>query len=118
MNFFKINGKTIRQPKEITVSPEVLDKSERTADGTLVVDIIGTKRKVDANWEYMTAEDMKTLQTETGGGAFSELTFHDNATGELITMTARSDGITYMPHYDWAHGKIMWKSVSVSFKER
>ena len=47
MDFFKINGKQIKPPKEISVSPEVLDKSERTADGTLVVDIIGTKRKVD-----------------------------------------------------------------------
>ena len=96
----------------------MLDKSERTADGTLVVDIIGTKRKVDANWEYLSAEDMMTLQKETGGGAFTELTFHDNDTGELVTIAARSDGITYMPHYDWARGRIMWKSVSLSFKER
>lgn len=118
MDFFTINGKTIKPPKEITVSPEVLDKSERTADGTLVVDIIGMKRKVDVNWEYMSVEDMKILQMETGGGAFSELTFHDNATGELVTITARSDGITYMPHFDWTRGKIMWKSVSLSFKER
>ena len=45
MDFLLINGKAIKPPKEITVSPEVLDKSERTADGTLVVDIIGTKEK-------------------------------------------------------------------------
>ena len=118
MDFLLINGKAIKPPKEITVSPEVLATSERTADGTLVVDIIGTKRKVDANWEYLSAEDMMTLQKETGGGAFTELTFHDNATGELVTIAARSDGITYMPHYDWARGRIMWKSVSLSFKER
>ena len=68
--------------------------------------------------EYLSAEDMMTLQKETGSGAFTELTFHDNATGELVTIAARSDGITYMPHYDWAHGRIMWKSVSVSFQER
>lgn len=118
MDFFKINGKEIKPPKEITISPEVLDKSERTADGTLVVDIIGTKRKIDLSWEYMSLEDMARLQTEIGGGAFSEIAFHDNATGELITITARSDGLTYMPHYDWAKSKLMWKSVMLSFKER
>lgn len=118
MDFFKINGKDIKPPKEITVSPEVLDKSERTADGTLVVDIIGTKLKIDLSWEYMSQEDMARLQTEIGGGAFSEIAFHDNTTGELVTITARSDGITYMPHFDWPNGKLMWKSVTMSFKEK
>lgn len=118
MDFFKINGKQIKPPKEISVSPEVLDKSERTADGTLVVDIIGTKRKVDLSWEYMSQEDMTILQAEIGGGAFSEIEFHDNAKGELVAITARSDGLTYMPHFDWVKARMMWKSVTLSFKER
>lgn len=84
----------------------------------MVVDIIGTKRKVDVSWEYMSREDMALLQKEIGDGAFSEITFHDNATGEIITMTARSDGLSYTPHYDWANARIMWKSVTLSFKER
>lgn len=118
MKFFEINGKTVKPPKEISVSPEVLDKSERTANGTLVVDIIGTKRKVDLSWEYLSQKDMAVLQHEISIDAFSEISFHDNQTGELVTMTARSDGLSYMPHYDWTHGKIMWKSVTLSFKER
>ena len=118
MNFFEINGKATKPPKEISVSPEVLDKSERTANGTLVVDIIGKKRKVDVSWEYMSQEDMALLQKEIGGGAFTEITFHDNQTGEPVTVTARSDGLSYMPHYYWTKGKIMWKSVTLSFKER
>ena len=35
-----------------------------------------------------------------------------------LTMTGRSEGLTYQPYYDWSKGKIMWKSVSVSFTER
>ncbi len=118
MDFFKVNGKKIKAPAELTVSSEILDKAERTVDGTMVVDIIGTKRKVDVSWEYLSKEDMTTLTKTIGGDKFAEITYHDNATGSLVTMTGRSEGLTYQPHYDWAKGKIMWKSVSVSFTER
>lgn len=118
MDFFKVNGKKIKAPTEIAVTPEILDKAERTVDGTMVVDIIGTKRKVDVNWEYLSKEDMTTLTKAIGSDKFTDISFHDNGTGSLVTMTARSEGITYQPHYDWAKGKIMWKSVSVTFTER
>lgn len=65
MDFFKISGKKIKAPTELTVSPEVLDKAERTVDGTMVVDIIGTKRKVDVSWEYLSKED--TQKHRCGG---------------------------------------------------
>ena len=118
MDFFKINGKKIKAPTVLTVSPEVLDKAERTVDGTMVVDIVGTKRIVDVSWEYLSKEDMTVLTKAVGGDKFAEITFHDNGTGDLVTMTARSEGLTYAPHYDWAKAKLMWKSVSVSFTER
>lgn len=118
MDFFKINGKKIKAPTELTVSPEVLDKAERTVDGTMVVDVIGTKRKVDVSWEYLSKEDMTALAKAVGGDKFAEISFHDNATGNITTMTARSEGLTYAPHYDWSKAKIMWKSVSVSFTEK
>lgn len=118
MDFFKVNGKTIKAPKDITVSPEMLDKAERTVDGTMVVDIIGMKRKVDVSWEYLSKEDMTTLTNAIGTEKFTEIQFHDNKTGQLVAMTARSEGLTYQPYYDWAKAKIMWKSVTVTFKER
>lgn len=118
MEFFKINGREIKAPTEITVSLEILDKSERTIDGTLVVDIVGEKRKVDVNWEYISKEDMTTLTKAISGYKFVEISFHDNSTGSLTTMIARSEGLTYQPHYDWSKAKIMWKSVSISFTEK
>ena len=64
MDFFKINGKKIKAPTELTVSPEVLDKAERTVDGTMVVDVIGTKRKVDVSWEYLSKYHFTTTPLE------------------------------------------------------
>ena len=118
MEFLRVNGLAIKAPSEITVSPENLDKAERTMDGTLVVDVIGTKRKVDVKWEYLSKEDMTILANATKDSAFTMITFHDKATGALISMTARGEGLTYCPFYNWSRGVLMWKSVAITFTER
>ncbi len=118
MDFFKVNGYKIKAPTEITISPESLDKAERTMDGTMVVDIIGSKRKIDVNWEYLSKEDMKTLATAVKNTAFTLVTFHDKDAGELVSITARAEGLTYSPYFDWAKNKLLWKGVAVSFKEK
>lgn len=118
MVFFKINGKVLKSPTEIAMSQEILDKTERTINGTMVVDIIGTKRKVDASWDYLSKEDMATLKQATSGNTFAAISFYDNTTSTMVTMDARTDGVTCQPHYDWSKGKIMWKSVTVSFREK
>ena len=118
MQFFKINGKDVTAPKEITVSPEHLDKAERTLDGTMVIDVIGTKKKVDVSWEYLVKEDLKVLTAESGSDRFSRITFHNGETGELETIVARAENLTYMPYYDWAKAQLLWKDVSLSFKEK
>ena len=118
MDFFKVNGYIVKSPTEITISPEILDKVERTVDGTMVVDIIAKKRKVDVSWEYLSKEDMTTIVNQIGKDKFLEISFHDNSTGELVTMIARAEGMTYQLYYNWAKSKIMWKAVSISFSER
>ena len=69
--FFKINNKTIKSPSEISLSYEDLDKAERTIDGTMVVDLIGIKRKVDVSWEYLSKEDMAVLAGEVKSRNFT-----------------------------------------------
>lgn len=118
MEFFKINGTTIRAPTELTVSAETLDKAERTMNGTMVVDIVGEKRTLEATWDYLSARDMSVLATAKKNDTFAEISFHDNLTGEPITPTMRMESLTYVPHYDWSKNEIMWKSVSASFKEK
>lgn len=118
MEFFRINGKAFKSPAEISISPEHLDKAERTMDGTMVIDVIGTKKKVDVSWKYLSKEDLQILSSETGSDRFSDISFHNKETGELETIQARAENLTYMPYYDWSKEKLMWKSVSISFKEK
>jgi hypothetical protein len=118
MVFFKINGITIAAPKELKVSFETLDKTERTMDGTMVVDIIGEKRKVDVAWEYLSKEDMATLSNAARNTALATISFHSKETGQLVTMEARGENLSYAPHFDWARNRLMWKSVSIVFREK
>jgi hypothetical protein len=64
MDFFKINGRTIKPPKNIGHSVEILDKVERTLNGTMVVDKVGMKKKIDVSWDYLDIDNMKILQEE------------------------------------------------------
>ena len=118
MEFFKINGIAIASPTEINISLESLDRAERTMDGTMVVDIIGEKRKVDVRWEYLSKEDMSKLSTAIKNSRFATIAFHDKETGGIVTMVARGGNLEYMPYFDWAKNKLIWKSVAVLFKER
>ena len=116
--FFKINSKSIHAPSSISFSYELLDKEERTMDGTMVVDIIGQKKKITVDWEYLSKADMKTLSEEVSGNTFVTVTAHDTVSGELTTIIARAKNLKYEPYYDWANSRLMWKSVSVDFVER
>ena len=51
MIFFKINGKEISSPKEIEYSYEILDKTERTISGIMVIDEIGKKKIINVTWD-------------------------------------------------------------------
>lgn len=118
MVFFRINGKTPKAPTEITHSKEMLDKTERTMDGTMVVDIIGSKDKVDVSWDYLSDAELKALVKELGGGTFVSIEVNAPDHGGIKQITARAENLAYAPYYDWVKAKIMWQSVSVSFVER
>lgn len=118
MEFFKINSKTIQSPNEINNTFEDLDVIERTMDGTMVVDIIGKKRIVNVNWNYLTKENMTLLSEEIKSSTFVTISFIDKETGTLTTMTSKPKNLSYSPYYDWVNDKVLWKDVSLSFVER
>lgn len=118
MQFFKINSKTIQSPTEMSVSEEDLNRAERTMDGTMVIDVIGRKTKLNVSWEYLRKDEMRLLREAVSGSAFVTVSYHTPDTGELTTMTARAEGLAFQPYYDWAKAELLWRSVSVSFTEK
>ena len=118
MDFFKINGRAIKPPKDVSHSIEILDKVERTMDGTMVVDEIGKKRKIDVLWEYLDIANMKILQEEINKSSFVNVTYFDSETGEDVTIETKPSDIAYQTGYDWVRGQVIWKSVTVFFEEK
>jgi len=118
MIFFQINGRSVASPKDLSHSYVELDKMERTMDGTMVVDIVGFKKKIDVSWDYLTKEDMLILNTEIKQNSFVTVSYQDTLLGTLSTFTAKPQGFSYSPGYDWVKDKVIWKNVSVSFEEK
>ena len=118
MDFFKINGRTIKPPKNIGHSVEILDKVERTLNGTMVVDKVGMKRKIDVSWDYLDVANMQILQQEIKKESFVNITYFDSEKAEDVTIETKPSDITYQTGYDWVKGRVIWKSVSLFFEEK
>lgn len=117
MIFFQINGKNITSPKEISHSSDILDKIERTMDGTMVVDIIGKKERIDVSWDYLSKDQMMILNNEVKASNFITISYRSIEDGSLITLLTVFKDLTYSPGYDWVGNKVIWKNVSISFEE-
>jgi len=122
MILFKINSKTLsKNPTSIEQGKFKLQQTDRTINGTMVVDIIAIKNKVTLQWDYMSDSDLRKLLAEIESTVFPTIEFTDPkslAPNPLITITADTSNIDYSPHYDSKSQSIIWKDVSVSFVER
>lgn len=122
MILFRINSKALsKNPTSIEQGKFKLQQTDRTINGTMVVDIIAIKNKVTFQWDYMSDSDLRKLLVEIEQAAFPTIEFTDpNASNPntLLAIIADTSNIDYKPHYDNKSHSIIWKDVSVSFVER
>lgn len=122
MIFFKINSKTLsKNPTTYKSNKTKVQKSDRTMDGTLVVDIITHKDTITFTWDYLPDADLRLLIKEVTAKSFCTIEFLDaqsEVSGALRSMVAQPGDISYTPYYDYASDSILWKGVSVAFTER
>lgn len=117
--FFRINSKVLsKNPTTINNSTTTIQKSERTMDGSLVIDIVANKDVVSVQWDFLSSDDMRKLKTEMSSGGFCTISYFDALTSELKNITAQPGDIKYAPYYDYINDCLMWKDVSISFTER
>jgi hypothetical protein len=122
MILFKINSKTLsRNPSSIEQGKLKIHQSDRTINGTLVIDLIAMKNKVTVFWNYMPDADLRLLLNEINNTSFPIIEYTDPKTETpdfLKSMTADVSDISYMPHYDATTQSILWKDVKVDYIER
>lgn len=111
-----IAGVQVANPSEIKIGRFDLTKSERTASGKMMMEIIATKRRVDCTWKMIADSDLKLIiDTITAHKPFFSLSFPD--AGGTATMTCYTGDInTSLWHT--INGVRYWSEVTIAFIEQ
>ena len=82
----KIDTVTISTPSSFQIGIEDISKAERNANGTLIIERIATKRKLELSSNYLSAANLSTLLTAISGTTFT-VEYPDAQTGAARTGT-------------------------------
>ncbi len=112
-----IDNRQIVQPASIEIGKFRLTKAQRTADGTMVMELIATKRQVQLGWAVIAAPDLDYILDLLDTGVFHQLTFPDPQGGESMTITVYVGDISYKA-WQYRDGVRYWRDVSITLIER
>ncbi len=83
----KVNGATIKTPSKCQVGIfDVSSTADRNAQGEILIDRVGTKRKLEMEWPAMTNAEMSALLSAVTS-VFFTCTYPDPQTGTNQTKT-------------------------------
>lgn len=86
MSLISIGGVTLPVPSEFSVQIADISKAERNASGTMVIERITTKRKLEIGYRYLSRTDMASVLTALNPVTFS-VTYMDPQTNANRTAT-------------------------------
>lgn len=116
MSLIKINGVEMPPPASLQVGIQDLSKAERNARGTMIIERIATKRKIELSWAYLAPDQLSQLLTAVSAVFFSA-TYTDPQTNVEQTGTFycgdRNAGVL-----DCINGNMRYKDIKFSLIER
>lgn len=111
-----IDGIQIKTP-QLEVGTFLISKAERTADGTMTMDIIAEKRRLDLRWPLIKDTELQQILSLLKSRTFHEVTYPDPEYGENHTIIAyRGDGRSVPGKR--VEGTRYWQDVSISLIEQ
>ncbi|WDU82267.1 DUF6711 family protein [Caloramator sp. Dgby_cultured_2] len=111
-----INGITIKTPTDLKVGVFRITKSERTASGKMMMEIIAVKRRLDLRWEIISDTDLQTILNVLESKVFHTVVYPDPQKGENATITAYVGDINMEA---WQKiGNRYWREVSIALIEQ
>ncbi|UWG96777.1 hypothetical protein LPY66_18150 [Dehalobacter sp. DCM] len=75
-----INGNAIPIPSSFGIGIQDISKAERNARGTMIIERITTKRKLELGWSYLSKTDLAALLTAVSPVTFT-VVYPDAQTG-------------------------------------
>ena len=112
----KIDNVQMPTPSSFNVGIQDLSKAERNARGTLIMERIATKRKLEFSWKYLTREDLQTLLNAVSP-VFFTVEYPDPVTNAVRSGTFYA-GDRSMGALDYQNGQIRWVDVKFNVIER
>lgn len=102
-------------PSGITPSVEIIKNEERSLDGTMNVDVIGRKVRLEVTWDMLDAQTMKQLLDLEQAASVLNIGYYDPKTMGMKAIKAYVDGLEYSPYFEGEN--INWKDISLSLIE-
>ena len=114
---YRVNGVAMPTPKSFTVNIVDLDDgSDRNANGKLIRDRIGTKRKLEIEYQPLDPNKI-SLILKAISPVFVEVEFPDPQEGRFITKTMYA-GDKSSPMYSIIKGKPKWSGLKFNLIEQ
>lgn len=86
MAVITVGGVDFPSPSDIKIGVQDINKADRNTKGTMILERITTKRKLDLSWKFMTAANLAIVLNAVSGTFFT-VTYTDPVTNALRTGT-------------------------------
>lgn len=112
----KINGILLPTPSDYIVSIMDISKAERNAAGTMVIERIATKRKIELAWKYLDRTELSNV-LKLVSPVFFTVDYIDPEDNAWKTGTFYCGDRT-IGALDYRNGNIRWKDIKFNLIER
>lgn len=112
----KVNGVALPTPSSLTVSVfDIYDSTDRDSTGTIHLDYIATKHKLECAWNFLTQEQMTMLLNAIRSISLT-VAYIDPATGQEKVIEVYKGDRT-IPVLDYVNNVMRYKDFKVNFIE-
>jgi hypothetical protein len=112
----EINNVLIPSPSTFKVGIMDISNAERNAKGTMLIDRIATKRKLDVSWRDLKGNDLAEL-LQLVNSVYFFVKYYDPMTNRLETKTFYV-GDRNIGMFSYNNGNPIWDEISFNFIER
>jgi hypothetical protein len=112
----KINGVDLPSPSEYAVGIQDISKAERNANGTMIIERVATKRKIELSWKYLDKDQLAQVLNAVSP-VFFEVTYIDPQDNGIMTGTFYC-GDRKCGMLDYKNGVPRYKDVQFNLIER
>lgn len=116
MSLIIIDGVEIPAPSEYSVGIQDISKAERNANGTMIIERVATKRKIELSWKYLDKDQLAQVLNAVSP-VFFQVTFIDPQDNVTRTGTFYC-GDRKAGMIDYKNGVPRYKDVQFNLIER